>query len=120
MSVASIHAAEFFEKVARDGRVHTFLSDGQFLVFAVQGREVVPFWSSRSRLLRVQELHPKYRAWKASELGLGAFVDVVLPTLASGDIRVGLNWAGKELLGYDRSPAAVEHELSTWRARLSA
>ena len=55
MSVAAMQAQKFYKQAVSEGRVFTFLDEGAFLVYPVGGAEVVPFWSSRSRLTTIQE-----------------------------------------------------------------
>src|SRR5688500_2672739 len=87
VSVASTQAQKFYEQVAAERRVFTFLDAGSFLVFPVGGAEVVPFWSNSSRMERVQEFHAKYRAYETDEIALADFLEKTLPQLESERIN---------------------------------
>ena len=96
MSTAAAHAAKFYEDVVRNGTVYT-VDDGEgYLVFPVNGVDVVPFWSTRSRVVAVQEAHPKYAAWAVSEEPLDEFLKETLPMLeeAGGTIGVKPTFVG--------------------------
>ena len=103
MTVASIHASKFHEQVVRDGKVFTFTEEGEFLVFRIREFEVVPFWSSRSRMIRIQEEHAKYSRFAIDEISFDEFYVKTLKQLEDEGIHVGLNWSGVRLVGYDTS-----------------
>lgn len=119
MSISAAQSSEFYEQVVRERRVFTFLEDGSFLVHPVEGREVVPFWSSRSRLERVQRAHPKFRGYELDETALDAFLTRTLPDLAAENIHVAINWSGARLTGYDVAVAELVRNLDYWRERLA-
>lgn len=102
MSIAAAQYSKFREQVARDGRVFTFFDDG-YLVFRVDGKEVIPFWSSRSRLEQIQKRNVKYTAYSIKELPLREFMNW-LPKLQKEGVYIGANWSGQRLTGYDVSP----------------
>jgi len=99
--------------------VHTLLDDGSFLVFRVREIEVVPFWSSRSRVLRVQKNHAQYRPFECDQSGLDAFLEKTLPDLESEGVHVGVNWSGAKLIGYDVSVADLLKNLAHWQAKFA-
>ena len=117
MSAAASHYATFKEQAAREGRVYTFTADGEYLVFPVHGAEVVPFWSSRSRLEKVAKDHPKYRQHQIKELALADFMRW-LPDLGKDGIRIGANWSGKKLTGYDVDAGELIAGLQYWLDKL--
>jgi Protein of unknown function (DUF2750) len=119
VSAAATQARKFYEQVAAERRVFTFLADGSFLVFPVSGAEVVPFWSSLSRLRRMRELHPKYRAYEADEIPLAEFLERTLPQLEGERIRVGVNWSGERLTGHDLSVGDLRRNLDYCLAKRS-
>jgi hypothetical protein len=73
MSQTAFQASAFYEEMASSRNVFTLLDGGSFLVFRVEEIEVVPFWSSRSRVLRVQNNHARYRPFECDQSGLDAF-----------------------------------------------
>ena len=114
VSLAAAHAKKFYEQAAAERRVYTFLDAGSFLVFPVRGTEVVPFWSSESRMQRVQKLHVKYRSFMIDQIPLTDFISKTLPQLEAESISIGLNWSGERLTGYDINVADLLRNLDYW------
>lgn len=114
MTISSAQASKFYEQVVTDGRVFTFLAEGSFLVFPMHDGEVVPFWSSLTRLTRIRSLHPKYRRYEIDEIPLSKFLGNVVPQLAAESIRIGVNWSGKRLSGYDISADELRTNIQYW------
>lgn len=119
MTVAAAHYDKFKEQAVEDGRVFTFTADGDYLIFPVGRHEVIPFWSSRSRMEKVQAEHPKYLQYQIKEMALAEFVDW-LPNLASDGVRVGTNWSGKRLTGYDVETSDLLAGLRYWLGKKEA
>ncbi|MBK7582654.1 MAG: DUF2750 domain-containing protein [Myxococcales bacterium] len=117
MTASASQASMFYEQVVREGHVFTFLSDDAFLVFPMPDGETVPFWSSLSRLKTIQRAHPKFRAYAFDDIALDTFLDKVIPQLADEGLRVGVNWSGKRLTGYDIAPAELRENLSYWQSK---
>jgi Protein of unknown function (DUF2750) len=117
MSVAAMQARKFYEQAVTGGRVFTFSAEGNLLVYPVGENEVVPFWSSRSRLLAIQKSHPKYRAYRLDETLLPEFCDEILITLEAQRVLVGVNWSGPRLTGYNLPVADLRRNLDYWIAR---
>ena len=119
MTIAAAQASQFYEQVVREGAVFTFTDDGSFLVFPVAGREVVPFWSSRTRLDRIQRGHAKYRSYVCKEISLASFWETTLPDLAGEGISIGVNWSGARLTGYDLSVSDLVRNLEYCQTKLA-
>lgn len=117
MSFAAAQAGKFYQQVTTARRVFTFCDDGAYLVFPVDGASVVPFWSSRSRIDRVQALHPKYRSFQGIEIELADFLNNTLVQLGEEQIRIGVNWSGAKLVGYDQSVQELRRNLDYWIAQ---
>ena len=115
MSIAAAQANQFYEQVVRERKVFTFTEDDSFLVFPVGGQEVVPFWSSRTRLDRIQRGHPKYCSYVCEQISLTSFLEITLPDLAEENISVGVNWSGARLTGYDLSVSDLVRTLEYWQ-----
>jgi hypothetical protein len=107
MSTAALHASAFYAEVAAHGAVFTLLEEGSFPVLRVGGSDVVPFWSSRSRAERVRQDHPKYANYAVDEITLTDFLAKTLALLEEERIRVGVNWSGPRLTGYDVAPSDI-------------
>jgi hypothetical protein len=106
MSAAASQYAAFREQVARGRKAFTFTNGGEFLIYPVGGREVLPFWSSRSRLQVVQERFPNYRKYDITEMDLEELLRW-LPELEKQGIHIGANWSGERLTGYDIRPSEL-------------
>ena len=120
MSQAASQAAKFYEEVASTRRVFTVVEGDDYLVFPVSGKEVIPFWSSASRVERVQKTHPKYRAFARQELSLDDFIQKALPQLDEEGISIGVNWSGKRLTGYDVSVPDLIRNIRYWQDKLKS
>jgi hypothetical protein len=102
MSVAALQYSKFCSEVAETGRAFTFLEDSSFLVYPVNGTEVVPFWSSRTRLVRISKAHPKYARYQICEFPMENLLSS-MTQLQSEGILVGVNWSGPKLTGFNVS-----------------
>jgi len=111
VSAASSQYDHFKEEVVQDGKVFVFTKSGEYLVHPLPKREVIPCWSSRGRMEKIQALLPKYRAYEISEMNVPEFLQW-LPELDGEGIRIGTNWEGKRLEGYD---VAVQDLLASLR-----
>jgi hypothetical protein len=120
MSIAAVQASKFYEQVVRERAVFTFTDEGSFLVYPVRGQDVVPFWSSRARLDKIQREHEKYRSYTCDEISLTSFLEKTLPDLAAENIAVGVNWSGERLTGYDVSVSDLIGNLEHWRKKVAA
>ena len=117
MSIAAAQASKFYAQAAKEKLVFTFTEGDSYLVFPVQGKDVIPFWSSRSRMATVQSAHPKYRNFTVCELPLAEFLAKTLTRLQEDDIHIGVNWSGPRLTGYDISAADLRRNIEHWLGR---
>lgn len=100
MSIAAAQYAKFNAEVAKKRMAFTFTNEGDLLVYPTKEGEVVPFWSSRSRLSKIQSFHPKYLRYEISEFSLQEFQSWLIQ-LEEEQIRVGVNWSSERLVGYN-------------------
>ena len=114
MSNAASQATDFYEKAAKHGKVYTITDADSFLVFLINGKEVVPFWTSRSRIEKVKVNHPKYVKYVIDEIRLEKFLEKTLEQFEEEKIHIGLNWSGARLIGYDVSVADLKKNLGYW------
>lgn len=117
MIQAASEASKFYEEVVASRTVFTLLDEGDFLLFMINGLEVVPFWSTESRIAVVQKNHPRYRRFACDKIELEAFLERTLPELQVEGIHIGVNWSGTRLTGYDISVPDLVQNLSYWQAR---
>jgi hypothetical protein len=113
VSIAAAQYDRFKEQCARESHVFTFTDGDEYLVFKIGGHEVVPFWSSRSRLTRIRKGHPKYQKYLLKEMPLEEFFNW-LPTLQKEGVRIGTNWSGRRLVGYDVEAKDLLSGLKYW------
>ena len=106
MSVAAAQYSKFCEQVVSEARAFTFVENGDLLVYPLGGREVVPFWSSRRRLVTIQKRMPKFKAFAIAEFTFADFLQRLTELSAHG-IHIGVNWSGERLSGYDVSVAEL-------------
>jgi hypothetical protein len=114
MTISAAQYAKFNSEVARTGKAFTFTSEDELLIYPVRGQDVVPFWSSRSRLEKIQSAHPKYQRYQITEYSLSE-LESWLRQLEEDRIHVGVNWSGARLTGYNVAVpelrAALEHQI---------
>jgi hypothetical protein len=120
VSQAASQASIFFEQVARERRVFAVLADGEHIILPMSHGEVVPLWSSRSRVEKIQRLHPKYKDFAVREIPLETVLGELLPSLEAEAIRIGANWSGPRLVGFDYSVADARRNLDHWIQKLNA
>ncbi|ROZ61477.1 DUF2750 domain-containing protein [Ramlibacter sp. WS9] len=112
MSASALHATAFYTEVAAKQLVFTLLEEDSFPVLRIDGSDVVPFWSSRSRVERVRAEHSKYANHVIEEISLPDFLAKTLALLEEERIRVGVNWSGPRLTGYDVSVSDVRSNVA--------
>ena len=117
MSIAAAQASKFYEQAVHDERVFTFTSERSCLVFPMAEREVMPFWSSRSRMEIIQKQHPKYSNYSIIEIPLAKFLNETMPHLETDNLNVGVNWAGRRLTGYDIPVKDLRRNLVYWQEK---
>ncbi len=120
MSNAALQASVFFEQVARERRAFTLLDEGHHIALPISNGGAVPFWSSRSRVEKVQRIHAKYAAFEIDEIPLDTFLTELLLRFDADGTRVGTNWSGPRLTGFDYSVTDVRKNLEYWVHRLNA
>jgi hypothetical protein len=117
MSNASSNASDFYKTVAENKMIYTLLSDGCYLVFPINGIETVPFWSSKSRMEKIQKLHSQYQEYDVDETDLESFMNKSLPDLQDEKIHFGINWSGKKLSGYNLTADELRANLEYWLSK---
>lgn len=109
-------AEAFVAAVVEQGDAFTFRTGGDYPIFPMHGAEVMPFWSSQALAKRVQHDHLEYAEFKIARVDFEHFFHALLPEMAEQGVLIGLNWSGRELLGFDQSAedlmAALAEKLS--------
>ena len=96
-------ADEFVSTVAQQGEAFTFLTGEDYPIFTMHEAEVMPFWSSRKLAEQVQRDHAEYREFKIARVEFDRLHQTILPEMAEQGVLIGVNWSGKELMGFDQS-----------------
>ena len=100
MSVAGLQYDKFCSEVVAKKSVYTFTQRDELLIYPVHDTDVVPFWSSRTRLLSIAERNPKYTKYAVTVFSLEEF-EGWLAQLEEQGMLVGINWSGERLTGYN-------------------
>lgn len=112
MSVSAAQADAFYMEVLREGCVWAIRDSGGFPAPQTPDGRAAPFWSLRSRAIKVIQSVEAYAGFEAVELPLDEWRVRWLPGLAGDGLLVGLNWSGPGATGYDIPPDQVERNLA--------
>lgn len=108
MRQSAAQAAAFFREVVRTGVVWTMRDGGGFPApMTSEGQRVMPFWSRKSRVLRIIESVPAYSGFEPEEIPLAEWRTEWLAGLRRDNMLAGVNWSGSEAAGMDLEPSAV-------------
>jgi hypothetical protein len=109
-------ADEFVKTVVEQDAAYTYQTGTEYPIFPMHGAEVMPFWSSQELAKQVQSDHEEYRDFKIARVDFDQFFHSLLPEMAEQGVLIGLNWSGRELIGFDQSAedlmAALADEMS--------
>ncbi|MET7984402.1 DUF2750 domain-containing protein [Streptomyces sp. NPDC005281] len=110
MSTSGAQAAAFFREVARTRTVWRVRNDdGCPIPVSSSGHPTFPYWSSETRAQRAAQLWgPQFRA---VSMPLDHWRSAALSDLAEEDIRLGINWSGQRLTGWDFTVSEVVNRL---------
>lgn len=106
LNICAVHFAAFAREASRRRAVFSFTEDGEFLVFRAEGHEVVPLWSSESRLGTIRRRDPRFEVCRAVSISLEDLGEW-LRQIEERGARVGVNWVGENLTGYDVAPPEI-------------
>lgn len=112
MSVSAAQAEAFYQVVLRAGEVWAIRDEAGFPAPLTPESRAMPFWSARSRAMKVIQNVDAYEGFEPVQLALGEWRTRWLPGLTRDGIRVGLNWSGERAVGYDFDADDVEANLS--------
>ena len=96
MSIAAAQYSKFKQQVIAGQQVWTFTEEGDYLVIPVNEGEAIPFWSSKSRLMKICSYHAKYSRYEKASLTFAEFLKM-LERLNAEKISIGVNWSGKRI-----------------------
>ncbi|MFD0317819.1 DUF2750 domain-containing protein [Streptomyces flavalbus] len=111
MSTSGAQATAFFREVVQTRIVWWVRDDdGSPTPPSSSGRPAFPYWSSEARAHRAAQLWgPRFHA---VPMPLDHWRSAALPDLAKGDFRVGINWTGQRLTGWDFTVPEVINRLT--------
>lgn len=111
MSASGSQAAAFFRDVAEHHVVWWVRDDrGSPTPDTESGGPAFPYWSTEARAKRAAAIWgPQFRA---VSMPLGHWRDAALPDLAAEGLRVGINWSGPRLTGWDFTVDEVVNRLA--------
>lgn len=108
MRQSAAQAAAFFREVVRDGVVWTMRDSGGFPApMTREGQRAMPFWSRKSRVLRIIETVPAYAGFEPEEISLEEWRTKWLAGLRLDNMLAGVNWSGPEAAGMDLEPGVA-------------
>ncbi|MET7497617.1 DUF2750 domain-containing protein [Streptomyces sp900116325] len=110
MSASGAQAAAFFREITRTRTVWWVRDDdGSPTPVSSSGQPAFPYWSSETRAQHAAQLwRPQFRA---VSMPLDHWPGAALPDLAKDDFRVGINWSGQRLTGWDFAVGEVVNRL---------
>ncbi len=108
MSQAASQASKFYRDVSVTHKLWT-IRKGEVYATLInpEGRIVVPFWSSLSRVKRIIKMVEVYADSEPFEVIWDNFKKLWVPDLNEKGWLVGVNWSGKKAIGYDMEPDLV-------------
>lgn len=111
MSTSGAQAAAFFREVAEHRTVWWVRDDdGSPVPVTSSGERAFPYWSSQARAQRAAAIWgPQFRAVSTP---LDRWRTDALPDLAQDGLRVGINWSGPRLTGWDFTVDEVTNRLT--------
>ncbi|MFD5633339.1 DUF2750 domain-containing protein [Streptomyces sp. NPDC127077] len=111
MSQSGSQAAAFFRDVSRSGVVWLVRDDdGMPTHLAADGTRSLPFWSTSARAQRAAKIWGN--GLRVESLSLDIWRDRELPDCARDGLKIGINWSGPRLVGWDLTPQEVLNRLA--------
>lgn len=105
MSQAASQAAIFYRDVEATGKLWTLKDEGGFPAPKnSEGIRTMPFWSSKSRVELIIKNVAAYNDFEPVEISIDEFYNCWLMKLKADGQLVGVNWSGKNAIGYDLKP----------------
>jgi hypothetical protein len=102
VSQAAAQASMFYEEVANKKIVWTIKDNNGFPApMNRDGVRTMPFWSSERRVKTIIKEVPAYHSFQPFKIKINDFYEHWLPGLAKDRLLLGVNWSGKNALGYD-------------------
>lgn len=111
MSASGAQASAFFREIAQHRTAWWVRDDnGSPTTPSESGEPAFPYWSSEARAQRTATLLGSQ--FRVVSMPLDHWRDAALPDLAKDDFRVGINWSGQRLTGWDFTVDEVLNRLA--------
>ncbi len=108
MGQSASQAAAFYKDVGKNRKLWACKDEGGCPApITSNGQRAMPFWSSLSRVKKIIKNAPAYSIFEPLELTWEEFIDEWVPDLIESKLLVGVNWSGKDVVGYDLEPNDV-------------
>jgi len=106
---AAAHVAVFCKDVAKNKNVWTIqLPDQNYIKWEnSDGSEVFPVWSTKSRVQKIISYEEEFDGAIPIKFTFEEFLSDWMPELLENSIRLGPNWAGENLMGWDMGAQEV-------------
>lgn len=100
---AAPHVAAFCEDVAKNKEIWTIqFPDQSYIKWEnANGSEVFPVWSSQSRVQKIIAFEEEFGGAVAVKFDFSEFLSDWMPTLLKNSTKLGPNWAGENLMGWE-------------------
>ncbi|USN98482.1 MAG: DUF2750 domain-containing protein [Phycisphaeraceae bacterium] len=114
---SSVHADAFYREVIASGELFTVEheEDGPIEWHLAGGIHARPFWSARSRAVRMLQGPLRRRGLVIVPVIWHEFCSRIVPEMRSAGQLVGLNWHGARARGYNLDPDAVVQAVESMR-----
>lgn len=112
MSFSAAQVEAFYDEALSQGTVWTIRDAAGIPAPETPEGRAMPFWSQRTRALKVIETVPAYASFETQEIPLAEWRERWLPGLERDGLRAGLNWSGERATGFDLAPGDVERNLA--------
>ncbi|MBZ0173042.1 MAG: DUF2750 domain-containing protein [Phycisphaerales bacterium] len=115
---SSVHADAFYREVIASGELFAVEheEDGPLEWHLAGGTHARPFWSSRSRAVRMLDGPLRRRGLVIVPHTWHEFCSTIAPGMRSAGQLVGLNWHGSRARGYNLGPETVMQTVESLRA----
>ena len=100
MTLAASRAQRLAKAIASNNCVFTFLDDGHFIIYPTIDGDVIPLWESDVACKKLVMNIPKYSKYQISKIEGKELADL-FTRIGKDGIKVGANWYGKGLTGYN-------------------
>ncbi len=105
MSQSASQATKFYQEAVEKSEVWTVKDENGFPApMNGDGKRVMPFWSSKTRVLTIIETVAAYKAFEPFSMSIEDFISKWIPGLKKDGLLVGVNWSGIKAVGYDLKP----------------